>query len=186
MGRRIGQIYYRSTVVKAFCVASVAAATMFILPDAGKAQVRKIKIPQELCIYQPLGKKMIAAIKARPDYAQILLYLSDERPEVALLFADEPTATIPDTPDGGGDPTGGGGDPTPTPTPTATPTATPTPEPTATPTSELTPTATPTPEPTPTATPTPEPTPTAKPTPEPTPTATPTPAPTPTATPTPH
>jgi hypothetical protein len=78
----------RTRLATGFGAAFVAAGALFILPSTAKAQVRMINLPQELCEYEPISRDLIARIKARADYENILRYLAEECPQVALLFTD--------------------------------------------------------------------------------------------------
>jgi len=50
----------------------------------------------------PLPRRVLNRIVARADYEDLLLYASDNCPEVALLLTDTATATVPGNGEGGG------------------------------------------------------------------------------------
>lgn len=71
---------------------ALVAAGMFAAPAA--AETKTIEMPAGLCSYQPITKDLVAQIQGRADFDKVLSYLGENCPEVAVMFADEPTATI--------------------------------------------------------------------------------------------
>ena len=72
---------------------AIVATTFAHGPTPAVAQ-QTIRIPTELCSYQPLTDNLVNRLRARSDLPQILEYLAANCPEVALLIAG-PTASIP-------------------------------------------------------------------------------------------
>jgi len=67
-------------------------------PDGGARTVGLCSLEEEM----PLPRRVLNRIVARADYEDLLLYASDNCPEVALLLTDTATATVPGNGEGGG------------------------------------------------------------------------------------
>ena len=72
-------------------------------PDGGVRTVGLCSLEEEM----PLPRRVLNRIVARADYEDLLLYASDNCPEVALLLTDTATATVPGNGEGTGTPDNG-------------------------------------------------------------------------------
>lgn len=102
-------------MVSGFGSALLVMGTLFVLPQAASAEVRTIRMPEDMCDVlreQPLNERILEQVRNRADFARVLQYVESTCGELGPLLIG-PTGSIAGAPGGGGtSPEGDNGFPT--------------------------------------------------------------------------
>jgi hypothetical protein len=91
-------------MLSGFGSAFVVMGTLFILPQTAIAEVRTIRLPEDMCTVlreEPLNERIVQQIRDRADFARILSYVENTCGELGGLLIG-PTGSIAGAPGGGG------------------------------------------------------------------------------------
>jgi len=99
-------------MVSGFGSAFAVMGTLLILPQTASAEVRTIKMPEQMCEVlreEPLNQKILEQVRNRADFARVVQYVEENCEELGGLLIG-PTGSIAGAPGGGGSsPEGGNG-----------------------------------------------------------------------------
>jgi hypothetical protein len=99
-------------MVSGFGSAVLVMGTLFILPQTASAEVRTIRMPEDMCNVlreEPLNLRILEQVRERPDFARVLEYVESTCGELGGLLIG-PTGSIAGASgDGGTSPEGGNG-----------------------------------------------------------------------------
>lgn len=90
-------------VVSGFGSAFIVMSTLFILPQTADAEVRTIRMPEDMCNVlreEPLNERILEQVRNRADFARVLQYVENTCGELGGLLIG-PTGSI-ETPATGG------------------------------------------------------------------------------------
>jgi hypothetical protein len=91
-------------MVSGFGSALLVMGTLFVLPQAASAEVRTIRMPEDMCDVlreQPLNERILEQVRNRADFARVLQYVESTCGELGPLLIG-PTGSIAGAPGGGG------------------------------------------------------------------------------------
>lgn len=90
-------------MVSGFGSALLVMGTLFVLPQAASAEVRTIRMPEDMCDVlreQPLNERILEQVRNRADFARVLQYVESTCGELGALLIG-PTGSIAGAPGGG-------------------------------------------------------------------------------------
>jgi len=112
MKLRLSRHIQSKGMLSGFGSAVLVMGTLFILPQTASAEVRTIRMPEDMCNVlreQPLNQRILEQVRERPDFARVLEYVENTCGELGGLLIG-PTGSIAGAPGGGGtSPEGGNG-----------------------------------------------------------------------------
>ena len=91
-------------LVSGFGSAVLVMGTLFILPQTASAEVRTIRMPEDMCNVlreEPLNLRILEQVRERPDFARVLEYVESTCGELGGLLIG-PTGSIAGVSGGGG------------------------------------------------------------------------------------
>lgn len=91
-------------MVSGFGSAFIVMGTLFILPQTADAEVRTIRMPEDMCNVlreEPLNERILEQVRNRPDFARVLQYVENTCGELGGLLIG-PTGSIAGPANGGG------------------------------------------------------------------------------------
>lgn len=91
-------------IASGFGSAVLVMGTLFILPQTASAEVRTIRMPEDMCNVlreEPLNLRILEQVRERPDFARVLEYVESTCGELGSLLIG-PTGSIAGAPGGGG------------------------------------------------------------------------------------
>lgn len=91
-------------MVSGFGSAFIVMGSLFILPQTADAEVRTIRMPEDMCNVlreEPLNERILEQVRNRPDFARVLQYVENTCGELGGLLIG-PTGSIAGAPGAGG------------------------------------------------------------------------------------
>ena len=114
MKNRRSRYIPKKRAVAGFGSAFVLMGSLFILPHSAEAQVRELRIPQDICEVlkrEPLDEALLQRIRDRADFVRILRLVDESCPELGAALLQTASIPAPAQVGGGGGFTPPGGTP---------------------------------------------------------------------------